>query len=115
MISAQVMDMTVLAVFGRTCGLEFYPKPFFLHGITCVYTPGDGRMRNYYYYCLFFFVCLGVTFRTQITLPKLPTGSTPFQGIYILSIGFILVFMLTIPVGFLNLNDNMVCDGIKAE
>eukprot|EP01027_Heterolobosea_sp_BB2_P018639 GEZU01026226.1.p1 GENE.GEZU01026226.1~~GEZU01026226.1.p1 ORF type:complete len:439 (+),score=117.50 GEZU01026226.1:777-2093(+) len=65
------MDLTVLAIFQRTCGFEVYPHP----GLTCRYTQG--------------------------------AGDSPFGTVFIISIGFILVFMLTIPMGFLNLEDNM--------
>eukprot|EP01113_Clastostelium_recurvatum_P020372 TRINITY_DN2416_c0_g1_i4.p1 TRINITY_DN2416_c0_g1~~TRINITY_DN2416_c0_g1_i4.p1 ORF type:complete len:526 (-),score=90.87 TRINITY_DN2416_c0_g1_i4:1051-2628(-) len=70
-VSAQTMDLTLLAIFKWTGALEFYPH----FGFASATTVGD--------------------------------AISPFgNDVYVLSLGFIIVLLLTIPLGFLNLDDN---------
>ena len=72
-VTSQVMDYTLLAVFGRTCGLDYTQLRAY-----CV-TPSDS------------------------------TGATnsPFGDAYILTMGYSVVLLLCIPLGMLNLDDNI--------
>ena len=76
--SIQTTDATILAIFGRTCGAEVYPNQTF----TCV--GGGGNFVN----------------TTAVII-----ADSVFGDAWILSIGFILVALLAIPLGYWNLDD----------
>jgi len=71
-ISAQTMDLCIIAIFKRTYAIEFYPHP----GIAEITTPGD--------------------------------STSPFGNSFVLSIGYAVVLLLTVPLGYFNLDDNII-------
>ena len=73
-VSAQTMDATLLAAFGRTCGIYLYP----------LRAPG----------------C--------ISRDAVPSGqNSAFGNDYVVSVGYGVVMAITIPLGLLNLDDNI--------
>jgi len=75
--TAQVMDLVVLRIFGRTGGLEFYPH------FQWTWAYSGSR------------------------------GASPFSAdIYVLSLGFVITLILIIPMGYFNLDDNMIVQKI---
>ena len=66
------MDSMILAIFGGTGGVEFYPHPGWL------WVTSQG------------------------------TGVTPFGDVYLISIGFVVTLCLIIPLGYFNLDDNII-------
>lgn len=70
-ISAQVMDFTLLAIFTKAFALEFYPH----FGFTSVSSAGN--------------------------------SISPFGNAWVLSLGYIVVFFITIPFGLLKLHNNI--------
>jgi hypothetical protein len=42
------------------------------------------------------------------------TGISPFGSIYVLSLGYVIVLMLTIPMGLFNLEDNIIIQNGKS-
>eukprot|EP01114_Cavostelium_apophysatum_P016131 TRINITY_DN4539_c0_g1_i7.p1 TRINITY_DN4539_c0_g1~~TRINITY_DN4539_c0_g1_i7.p1 ORF type:complete len:421 (-),score=88.62 TRINITY_DN4539_c0_g1_i7:615-1877(-) len=71
-ISAQTMDLTLIAIFKKTYAIEFYPHP----GWTEVTNPG--------------------------------TETSPFGNSFVLSLGYVIVLVLTVPMGYFNLDDNII-------
>ena len=76
--SAQTTDATIVAIFGKSCGAEIYPNQTF----TCV--GGGGNFIN----------------TTAVII-----ADSIFGDAWILSVGFILVALLAIPLGYWNLDD----------
>jgi len=78
-ISAQVMDATLIAIFKWTCALEVSPH----FGFVVAHSIAEEQ-------------------------------DTPFvDGIYI-TLGFLIIFILTIPLGYFNLDDNIIVQKISA-
>ena len=74
-LTSQVMDYTLLDMFGRTCGVDYYP--------------------SFRAYCV-----------TGASSQDAQTDS-PFGYSYVISLGYIVVLVLCIPLGVLNLDDNI--------
>ena len=77
--SAQTTDATIVAIFGKSCGAEIYPNQTF----TCV----GGGGQNF------------------INTTAIIIADSVFGDAWILSLGFILVALLAIPLGYWNLDD----------
>lgn len=71
LVSAQVMDLILIRLFGATGALEFYPHPGW------AWSHSDAAV-------------------------------SPFGSAYVISLGLLMVVVLVIPMGYLNLDDNMI-------
>jgi len=76
-LTSQVMDYTVLDALGGTCGVKYYPS----FSWTCIHK-GDGGHA--------------AAFKDSV-----------FGDDYVLSTGYVITLLVCIPLGFLNLDDNI--------
>lgn len=85
LLTVQVMDWTIVRIFGCSCGLILEPHP----GFTCV-CPATGMCSH---------------------------SNSPFGDVMVISVGFVVVICMIIPLGYFNLEDNMIvqviCTGIQ--
>ncbi|PRP80111.1 hypothetical protein PROFUN_12265 [Planoprotostelium fungivorum] len=72
-VSAQTVDIAIIAVFKKTFALELWPS-------------------------------FGFTYATMSP----GAGNSPFGSDYVISLGFIIVLIITIPMGLFNLEDNII-------
>ena len=79
-VSAQVMDSTLIAMFHKTCAMIIYNSGnnTKLHGVFDCISELDGSLSD-----------------------------SPFGDAYVISIGFLIVMAAVVPLGYLNLDDNM--------
>eukprot|EP01062_Namystynia_karyoxenos_P081977 TRINITY_DN9132_c0_g1_i1.p1 TRINITY_DN9132_c0_g1~~TRINITY_DN9132_c0_g1_i1.p1 ORF type:complete len:732 (+),score=288.55 TRINITY_DN9132_c0_g1_i1:106-2196(+) len=78
--SAQTMDTALVAVFGKTCAIQLYDSQ----------SAGIG----------------GTAGLTCVTSSSSDSDS-PFGSAYVVSIGYLIVMFISIPLGFWNLDDNI--------
>lgn len=79
--TVQVMDWTIVRIFNETCGLVLYPDHHTLNqtlGFECIF-PAD--------------VC--------------SHSNSPFGNSMVISVGFVVIIVLIIPMGYFNLEDNI--------
>lgn len=86
-ISAQTMDNTLLYGPKKTCALVLY-NPDHNSDSSTVFTGGPG------------FRCLSEDFNRDST-------DSPFNHAYVVSLGYLITLAVTIPLGYLNLEDNI--------
>lgn len=87
--STQTADYTIMAIAGKTCGIELYPHPQW----TCVDLQQAGADNS--------------AAGSSTGDDGLSDADSPFGGVWIVSIGFIIVLVITIPLGYYNLDDNV--------
>lgn len=94
--STQTADYTIMAIAGKTCGMEFYPKVHW----SCVDLEQAGN---------------GSDGSGSVSGDDgLSDSDSPFGPVWVLSIGFVLVLVITIPLGYWNLDDNIYVQIIAA-
>ena len=79
--SAQTTDATLISIFGKTCGLNVVPDKNNHGGFQCVGHHGAGAHN---------------------------IDDSPFGDSWVVSLGFILIAVVSIPLGYWNLDDNMI-------
>jgi hypothetical protein len=97
-------------MFKYTCGLEFYPD----FGYDSVTTAGDGTHVSVTL-CTFRGGSSHLLLPLDVAHTHTPNGkspisldsNTPFGDVVLLSLGFLLVFMGTLPMAYFNLDDNV--------
>ena len=94
--STQTADYTIMAIAGSTCGLEFYPKLSW----NCVDLEQAGAANS----------AAGSIAGDD----GLSDSDSPFGPVWVVSIGFMLVLVVTIPLGYWNLDDNIYVQVIAA-
>lgn len=82
-VSAQVMDSTLLAIFHKTCGM--------------IVKNGFSSLTN---------TTMG-TFDCISDFQDASGSFSPFGNAYVVSLGYIIVMCVVIPLGYLNLDDNV--------
>eukprot|EP00047_Mylnosiga_fluctuans_P023645 m.142786 g.142786 ORF g.142786 m.142786 type:complete len:543 (-) comp9654_c0_seq5:255-1883(-) len=91
-VSAQVMDSTIVAVTRHTCALVIYDRDshtsHYNNATNTTITTGSDAV-----------------FRCIDNVP--PGSDSPFGRAYVISIGFLVVMAAVVPLGYLNLDDNM--------
>ncbi len=95
----QTVDFALVAMFKYTCGLEFYPD----FGYDSVTTAGHGTLG---------LCCLSnhascCSSRRNTFCVVCPDSNTPFGDVIIISLGFVIVFVGTLPMAYFNLDDNI--------
>jgi hypothetical protein len=91
--STQTADYTIQEIAGKTCGLEIYPKPKW----QCVNKAGGGGGGDD-----------GADGSgSGGAIDAMVSGDSPFGEVWIVSIGFVVVLLITIPLGYWNLDDNI--------
>eukprot|EP01079_Euglenida_sp_SAG-EU17-18_P001778 gene1778-2916_t len=107
--SSQDTDYTLITIFGRSCGLQLYRSAY--QGIECNATSpddpcgGDPRLANSTdaegprFHCI-----------TREAIAGTNLNDSPFgypSDEWVISIGFVVLLLLCIPLGYINLEDNM--------
>ena len=87
--STQTADYTIMAIAGKTCGVEFYPHLSW----NCV----DGQQA----------AAQNSAAGSSTGDDGLSDADSPFGPVWVVSIGFVLVLIITIPLGYFNLDDNI--------
>ena len=87
--STQTADYTIMAIAGSTCGVEFYPHLSW----NCV----DGQQA----------AAQNSAAGSSTGDDGLSDADSPFGPVWVVSIGFVLVLIITIPLGYFNLDDNI--------
>ena len=87
--STQTADYTIMAIAGSTCGVEFYPHISW----NCV----DGQQA----------AAQNSAAGSSTGDDGLSDADSPFGPVWVVSIGFVLVLIITIPLGYFNLDDNI--------
>jgi hypothetical protein len=80
-VSTQQMDWTIMAFGVPSYALEIYPNFTFTHTATLNMTSGSNQSIN--------------------------TDDSAFGDAYVISLGFLIVLILTVPLGYANLDDNI--------
>eukprot|EP01059_Diplonema_ambulator_P037311 TRINITY_DN9809_c0_g2_i1.p1 TRINITY_DN9809_c0_g2~~TRINITY_DN9809_c0_g2_i1.p1 ORF type:complete len:694 (+),score=177.40 TRINITY_DN9809_c0_g2_i1:34-2082(+) len=84
--SAQTMDSALIEIFGKSCALQFHNS-----------SDADVGVGS------FGFVCVGDESRSGSSTEDSPFGDSA----YVISIGYILVLTVALPLGYWNLDDNI--------
>ena len=93
--STQTADYTIMAIAGKTCGMEFYPQ---LHWHCVDLEQADG----------------GDSDSGSLADDGLSDSDSPFGAVWVVSIGFLIVLVITIPLGYFNLDDNIYVQIVAA-
>ena len=94
--STQTADYTIMAIAGKTCGMEFYPK---LHWHCVDLEQADDA---------------GGSDSGSLADDGLSDSDSPFGPVWVVSIGFLIVLVVTIPLGYFNLDDNIYVQVVAA-
>ena len=80
--STQTADYTIMAIAGKTCGMQIYPHP---HWRCTDVATADGSGSH------------------ETSDDAMNDTDSPFGSVWICSVGFVLVLLVTIPLGYYNL------------
>jgi amino acid permease len=96
-ISAQTMDYTAMTIGGKTCAITLYSGTWATSSapLSGTYDAGDNSAVHPVFQCI---VSSSNTSSTQDSV---------FGGDYVLSLGYIIVAIIVIPMGIFNLEDNI--------
>jgi hypothetical protein len=96
-VSAQTMDSTLLAIFKKTCGMTVYSPTWSSIGPP----PTSGILdQNNVSTPSPVFQCILNDYNDVTT-------DSPFGNDYVISLGFLIVLVLCVPLGYFNLEDNI--------
>lgn len=89
-VTCQIMDRAIIFFFKYTCGLEIYPRKI---SSTYYFLNWENHMLDFGGVC--------------IKASEASEADSPFGNVYIITIGFIVVVLMIIPMGYCNLDDNI--------
>ena len=96
-ISAQTMDYTAMTIAGKTCAVTMYSRTWAGASVpsTGTYTAGDSSVVHPIFQCIL------------SSSNSSSTKDSVFGEDYVVSLGFIIVAIIVIPMGIFNLEDNI--------